>query len=298
MLSRDHAHQLVRVPEPERSSALDIPFPTPDSTSFHSQIKPFVGLTKILLRELAVGDIDTRSYITGKRVILIESRHTNIENPPIFSVEMSKPIFHAELLTSLKSLCVGLNAPFQVLTVHPLGPAVSKLLRDRSSREVQPGFIEVGAEFVCSRHPNQHGSGIGNQAEAGFAFLDLLFRSLALRNVCYHADRPHQPALFVEVSATIPLHPNYSTVGACHANADLKIRFFRTEGGNRSHKLVPVFRVNRSQYSLASSGTHLINPKYLGGFCRADYDISGSIPVIGEHLSRLCRQAKPLFALA
>src|SRR5262249_40138226 len=35
---------------------------------------------------LALGDIDARTYVSGERLIWVESGHTNIEHPTIFSI--------------------------------------------------------------------------------------------------------------------------------------------------------------------------------------------------------------------
>ena len=40
----------------------------------------------------------------GKRAILIEPRHSNVENPSIFPVVPSEPILHPERLTTIKGL--------------------------------------------------------------------------------------------------------------------------------------------------------------------------------------------------
>ena len=56
--------------------------------------------------------------------------------------------------------------------------------------------------------------------------------------------------------------------------------------------------VNHGQYLLTRNVSRLIDPKDLGGFCRAADDVGGSVPLVGEHPSRLRRQLKPFFALS
>src|SRR5207247_2371471 len=119
-----------------------------------------------------------------------------------------------------------------------------------------------------------------------------LLNALGLRDVRYHAYDPQHPPLLVEVSATVPLHPNHSTVRAYHAIANLKVRLLRTKSGNRNHKSFSVVWVNHGQYLLTRNVSRLIDPKDLGGFCRAADDVGGSVPLVGEHRSRLRRQLK------
>src|SRR3984957_5078858 len=99
-------------------------------------------------RQLTVGEINAGSDITDKRAFLVEPRHSDVENPSIFSVVPPKPVLHSELLTAIKRLCVDVHASPHILGVNSLYPAVSKLGVHRSPGEVQPRLIKIGAELV------------------------------------------------------------------------------------------------------------------------------------------------------
>src|SRR5271170_7357388 len=73
-----------------------------------------------LLRRLALGDVNARSYIAGKRAVLIESRHAHIEDPAVFSVLPPESILHIERFTAIECTGVRVQANPQVSRVHAL----------------------------------------------------------------------------------------------------------------------------------------------------------------------------------
>src|SRR5215467_13290666 len=120
---------------------------------------------------LAVRDINTNPDVTCKQPILIESWYADVKNPAILSVVMTQPILHFELLSPIKRLHVDVKATLQVVCVYTFRPTISKLFFHGSPSEIQPRLVEVGAEFVRPRHPDQHRRGVRDQPEALFAFL-------------------------------------------------------------------------------------------------------------------------------
>src|ERR1700752_3569805 len=104
--------------------------------------------TPCLFSLLSLGYIDTGSDITDKGAILIKPWHSNVENPSILSVVPPKPVLHSELLTTIKSLRVRPHTSLQIVRVNALGPAVPEFGVNGPPGKIQPGLVEVGAEFV------------------------------------------------------------------------------------------------------------------------------------------------------
>src|SRR5215475_2788268 len=120
---------------------------------------------------------------------------------------------------------------------------------------------------------------------------------MPIGDILHHTYNPSNLALIVEVSLTVPLHPNDVAVETQHSIGNLEFGVLRTQGGNRSLNFLSVVRVNPSQYLLPSGLYVFIIPKYPGEVFRAHDDIGSNVPLIGEHLPRLRRQTKPFFAL-
>src|SRR5579863_1184363 len=131
-----------------------------------------------ILRDLSFGDVDARTYIPSKGTIRIQSRHSNIEHPPVFSVTAAEPILPVELLPPIKPHRIRVHKTLPVFRVDEFCPAVAKLDFHGKSRELQPGLIEVSKQFVATGHPDEYGGCVGHQAEA---FLALPHRFLRFK---------------------------------------------------------------------------------------------------------------------
>jgi hypothetical protein len=59
-------------------------------------------------------------------VVGIESGHSNVENPTIFPIVPPEPILYPELLSPIKSLSIGFQAPLLVFGVNSLRPPMSE----------------------------------------------------------------------------------------------------------------------------------------------------------------------------
>src|SRR5262249_47994790 len=75
------------------------------------------------------------------------------------------------------------NASLQVLRVDSFRPAIAQFLLSGSSSEIQPGLIEICAELVGSRHPNQHRRCVCDQSETLLAFPYRVFSLVTLGSV-------------------------------------------------------------------------------------------------------------------
>ena len=124
-------------------------------------------LTQLLVASPLLGHVDTRTNVSSKRPIRIESWHSDVENPSKFAVVPPEAILHPECLSAIKGLNVRTQASLQILGIDPpLRPAVAKLLFERSAGEIQPRLVEVGAKLVNPRHPDHDRSTIGHQPKA------------------------------------------------------------------------------------------------------------------------------------
>ena len=97
----------------------------------------------------------------------------------VLAVVAPEPVLDAKRLASVERLGVGVNAVRLVVRMHAFDPAVSQLRFTRSSREREPGTVEVGASFVQPRHPDHDRCRVRQQTEALFAFPQRAFRVAA-----------------------------------------------------------------------------------------------------------------------
>src|SRR5262249_29584901 len=105
------------------------------------------------------------------------------DDPAVFSVVPSQPIFHQEGLALIKGRFVGPIAALEIVRVDILGPAVADLLFHRSAHEVDPRLVKPVAELVSAAHPDQDRSRISHQAKSLFALPECDLCRLALANV-------------------------------------------------------------------------------------------------------------------
>jgi hypothetical protein len=68
----------------------------------------------------------------------------------------------------------------EILGVDAFGPAVSLLLLERPTGEIEPSLVEKGVKFVRARDPDHHGRGIGDRAESA-----LTLANGGLRMFCF-----------------------------------------------------------------------------------------------------------------
>jgi hypothetical protein len=76
----------------------------------------------------AIGDINRNSDVTCEGLILIEPRHSNVEDPARLPVVPPKPIFHLEFFLPIKRLRVRVKASLQILRVDTFRPTISQFL--------------------------------------------------------------------------------------------------------------------------------------------------------------------------
>jgi hypothetical protein len=134
--------------------------------------KRFFGL-------LAIGHVHTRTNVTGKGAIFMESWYTDVEHPSILAVVPSQTAFFPKGLPPVERLAVNLTAFLVVLGMNNSDQAGLEISL-RAAREVPPKLVEIGGLFVGSGHPDHHRGGIGHQPEAFLAFAQNRSLSLSL----------------------------------------------------------------------------------------------------------------------
>src|SRR5579863_29688 len=124
---------------------------------------------QLLLCHYALINIYTRADVTGKRTVSVHSGYADIEKPPEAPVMPSEPVLHTEGLALIEGLFIRFEALLEVVRVDTGRPAIAKFVLKSPAGEVQPGLIEIVAEVVGPRHPDQHGSCVGDQTESSLA---------------------------------------------------------------------------------------------------------------------------------
>src|ERR1700704_1954402 len=89
--------------------------------------QPATHAGEALLCQFAIGDVEARADIAGKRAVRVESWHTYIGYPAVVSVVPPEPILHLERLPEIECLGVGIQATAQIFVVDQLCPAITKL---------------------------------------------------------------------------------------------------------------------------------------------------------------------------
>src|ERR1700739_237568 len=115
--------------------------------------------------------IDSDSDVTGKRSVLVESRHADVKEPAILSVPTPEPVFHPESFALIKRLCVGHKTSLQVIWVDAFCPADAEFFLHGTPREIQPGLVEVCKKLVRAGHPDEYRCSVCDQAKTLFALL-------------------------------------------------------------------------------------------------------------------------------
>jgi hypothetical protein len=99
--------------------------------------------------------VEARADVTSERTVGIEQRCRIVEDPAVFAVMPAKPIFHHERFTAVEGASVRVQALLQICSVYTVCPAIADLGLERSSGEVEPRLVEVGAALVGARNPDE-----------------------------------------------------------------------------------------------------------------------------------------------
>src|SRR6476646_5631256 len=148
--------------------------------------------------QLVLSHVNAGPDIARKRTVEVESRHPAVKDPAKFSVIALQTVFHPEAFPPVERANVGNQAAVQIIWIHSSRPPVSHLGLECLSCEIQPRLVEIGAKFVCARHPDEHWRGVSNEAKAGFTFPQNRLLPLAEGDVPHNNRTPANPAGGVE----------------------------------------------------------------------------------------------------
>src|SRR5262249_30491004 len=91
----------------------------------------------------------------------------------ILAVEAAQAILRLKRAAFIEGRVVNLEKPVIVVRMYAFLPSMAQLLLQRSTAEVQPGFVEVIAPAVSSGRPNHNGSRVGQEPEPLLALNEL-----------------------------------------------------------------------------------------------------------------------------
>src|SRR5690348_14309701 len=112
--------------------------------------------TTALFSLYTLGNVDAASDEPEKASVVVAIRNAPIQDPAVHSVVALEPILHLERHSLIEIGDVDVEAPCEVIGMHSLRPAVAGLLGKGSSRELQPGVVEVVALLVDIGAPDHH----------------------------------------------------------------------------------------------------------------------------------------------
>src|SRR5216683_6886123 len=107
------SHRVLDFEQENRKSLADIIMKLacdPAAFSFLGLDEFAAQLIERLLCEALLRTIEAGTWVARKRPDDIKSRHSDIQDPAIFSVMPPEPILHPELLTPIECLGVGIQA--------------------------------------------------------------------------------------------------------------------------------------------------------------------------------------------
>src|SRR5580765_2180563 len=144
-----------QVAEPCIAVRFEIPIPAHGLARLHGQPEPIVGDVALSFSASELRHVEARADITNERTFGIEPWRRSVQDPPVFAVMPSKPIFHHERFTKVEGASVRVQALLQIRGVYPVCPAIADLGLEGSPGEVEPRLVEVGAALVGARNPNE-----------------------------------------------------------------------------------------------------------------------------------------------
>jgi hypothetical protein len=89
--------------------------------------QPATNTRHRFLGELPFRDVDAGANVTGKRAVLIESGHPDVNHPAILFIVSAQPILHLKRSVLIECFRVGLQTHAQVVWMDPVCPPISNL---------------------------------------------------------------------------------------------------------------------------------------------------------------------------
>ena len=148
-----------------------IQFPDADLRGLRGQRDPLFELAQGRLLLEQIGDIHAGAHVAPEIAMRSGARDALISDPAILPVMPPHAVLGHEGLAGLERVQIRLRRFLAIVGVNDLAPAMPKFLLESSSGKLEPRFVEVGAELVFARHPDQDGRGVGHASETILAFL-------------------------------------------------------------------------------------------------------------------------------
>ncbi len=183
-----------------------MPVPGAKPGGVDGEVQPIGVLLEDLGVAHLVGDVHAPAGVAEERAVRGEPRRAVIFEVPVLAVVATESIGHLEGAAVVERRNVALHAVRPVVGVHALEPAAADLLRERSSGELQPGPVEVGAAHIRTGDPDEHGDGVGDRAESSLALGKGGLRGAAVGDVGLHGDEPAKGAGVVEHRLDLDAH--------------------------------------------------------------------------------------------
>jgi hypothetical protein len=109
--------------------------------------------------------VEARTDVTSERTGGVVQRPRVVQNRAVFAVTTAKPILNHERLTLIEGPVVCFQAMLQICGMDTTCPPIAELRVERSSREVKPLFIEIGAPLVGAGNPDQQRKAVRHEPE-------------------------------------------------------------------------------------------------------------------------------------
>src|SRR5262249_21025005 len=142
-----------------------VPFPNSKVNCGRCQSHALLTLSQRLIFGDQLGDVYTRSDITGECSLRVITWDAVVRYPAIIAIGSSQPVLHNEKLPHVERVGINVHAFFQVIFMHAFSPAVSKLLFHSASCKLQPRLVKKCAKLVYASHPDENGRSIRHDSK-------------------------------------------------------------------------------------------------------------------------------------
>ena len=165
-----HLPGRVQVGEP----SLDVAAPDQLLGGLHQDAVFLFALPELFQRAPLLGDVQAVPDVTQEGAPGVIAGRALVDDPAVDAAGMAQPVVHAEGLLLVEGCDIDVQAPRQIFRMDPLGPAVAQLLPQGAAREGQPGQVEIVAELVRTRGPDEGFATVGQGEVAQLGVLGLL----------------------------------------------------------------------------------------------------------------------------
>jgi len=161
-----------------------------------------------LVRRFHLGDVDGAADVASEAAVPANARDSVIEHRAVEAVAPSQAILDGERLLRFQRFEVAAHAFLPVVGMDTLEPAVTPLLLQRPSGELEPRAVEVDAAPIGPRHPDHDGGRVGHESEPVLALLERGLGLAAHKNDGEHLGQ--QAQALHQLLRPLPLDPEHA----------------------------------------------------------------------------------------